>query len=72
MTSTRRPSTTSDNAARIWQKRTDLVKHEMAVASAAADAKTAKLRALRLEKEAEEAKAAPIVRPAPAVRRKRK
>ena len=44
MTNNRRPTTTSDNAARVWQTRTDLVKQEMAVASAAADAKTAKLR----------------------------
>jgi len=72
MTNNRRPTTTSDNAARVWQTRTDLVKQEMAVASAAADAKTAKLRALRLEKEAEEAKAALAAPPAPAIRRKRK
>src|SRR3954465_11484915 len=50
-----------DNASQIWQNRTDLVKQEQAAASAAADAKTARLKALRLEKEAQEAEAARLV-----------
>jgi hypothetical protein len=44
----------------VWQTRTDMVKQEMAAANAAADAKTARLKALRLEKEAQEAEAARI------------
>ena len=44
--------------AQIWQTRTDMVKQETAAANAAADAKTARLKALRLEKEAQEAEAA--------------
>jgi hypothetical protein len=46
------------SAAQIWEKRTQLVKQEMAAESAANDAKTARLRALRLEKEAAEARLA--------------
>lgn len=38
-----------------WQQRTELVKLELAAASAANDAKTARLRALRLAKEQEDA-----------------
>jgi hypothetical protein len=49
---------TVDGASQIWQNRTDMVKQEMAAASAAADAKTARLKALRLEKEAQEAETA--------------
>lgn len=41
-----------------WERRTILVRHEMAVASAAADAKTARLKVLRLEKERQDAEAA--------------
>lgn len=52
-------------AAQIWEERTALVKRELAAESAANDAKTARLRALRLEKEAEEAEAAPEKEPAP-------
>ena len=40
------------NVAQMWETRTALVKQEMAAESAANDAKTARLRALRLEKEA--------------------
>ena len=39
----------------VWEDRKTLVKQEMAAESAANDAKTARLRALRLEKEAQEA-----------------
>jgi hypothetical protein len=52
---------TVDGASQIWQNRTNMVKQEMAAASAAADAKTARLKALRLEKEAQEAEAARLV-----------
>lgn len=51
---------TANNAFQVWENRTQLVKQEMAAASAATDAKTARLKALRLEKEAQEAEAARI------------
>jgi hypothetical protein len=41
-----------------WDKRTELVKQQIRAESAATDAKTARLRALRLAKEAEDAQAA--------------
>lgn len=53
---------TANSAFQVWENRTQLVKQEMAAASAANDAKTARLKALRLEKEkleAEEAAANP-------------
>ena len=46
---------TAEKAFKTWESRTQLVKNELAAASAANDAKTARLRALRLEKEAQEA-----------------
>ena len=52
------PPRSLDNASQIWQNRTDLVKQQQAAASAASDAKTARLKALRLEKEAQDAEAA--------------
>ena len=61
----------------VWQQRTDLVKQEMAAASAASDAKTARLRALRLEKERQDAETAAqpgddaAAKPKPAPRMKR-
>ena len=51
------PARTSAALSQIWIQRTALVKQELAAASAANDAKTARLRALRLEKEAAEAAA---------------
>ena len=42
----------------VWENRKTLVKKEMEAESAANDVKTAKLRALRLEKEAQDAEAA--------------
>jgi hypothetical protein len=42
----------------VWEQRTELVKKEMAAASAANDAKTVRLKALRLEKERQDAEAA--------------
>ena len=49
---------TADGVFQVWERRTQLVKNELAAASAATDAKTARLRALRLAKEAEDAEAA--------------
>lgn len=42
---------TPDALASAWERRTWLVKQELAAASAANDAKTARLKALRLERE---------------------
>ncbi len=44
-------SRTFKNPMSAWEERTALVKREVAAERAASDAKTAKLRALRLEKE---------------------
>lgn len=52
-----------------WETRTALVKKEMAAESAANDAKTARLKALRLEKEAQDAEAARNAPPAPVKKR---
>jgi hypothetical protein len=51
---------TAQGVLESWEKRTQLVKKELAAESAANDAKTARLRALRLAKEAEDAEAARI------------
>jgi hypothetical protein len=56
--SSRRTPFSPAGAREIWQTRTDLVKQEQAAASAAIDLKTARLRALRLEKEAQDEEAA--------------
>ena len=48
-----------------WERRTVQVRHELAAASAATDAKTARLRLLRLEKEREDAEAAAQTPPLP-------
>ena len=56
---------TANNAFQAWQDRTDLVKNETAATNAANDAKTARLKALRLEKEKADAEAAALA-PAPA------
>ena len=53
---------TANGAFQVWETRTQMVKQEMQAASDANDAKTARLKALRLEKEkleAEEAAANP-------------
>ena len=47
-------------SSRAWEKRTELVKQQTTADSAATDAKTARLKALRLEKEAQDAEAARI------------
>ena len=61
---------TANSAFQVWESRTQLVKQEMAAASAANDAKTARLKALRLEKEKLEAEEA-AANPAPAPVKKR-
>lgn len=68
MPSSSRPPQTTDRLSQVWQSRTDMVKQEAAAVSAAADAKTARLKALRLAKEAEDA-AASAAAPAPAPKR---
>jgi hypothetical protein len=52
-----------------WQQRTTLVKQQMATESAANDAKTARLKALRLAKEEEDRIAAALA-PPPAPKKK--
>jgi hypothetical protein len=49
---------TAEGVFQAWESRTKLVKRELAAASAANDAKTVRLRALRLEKERLDAEAA--------------
>ena len=63
---------TARSVAQAWEDRTALVRKEMAAESAANDAKTAKLRALRLEKEKHDAEAAKAagVTSAPAPKKK--
>ena len=56
---------TARGLAQVWEDRKEMVKQEMAAASAANDAKTARLKALRLEKEAQEAEAAKATGNAP-------
>ena len=53
----RRAPHSPDGAMQVWQSRTDMVKKEMQAESAANDAKTARLKALRMEKEAQDAEA---------------
>jgi hypothetical protein len=50
---------TSAAVASAWEQRTLLVKQERAATNAANDAKTARLRALRLERDRQEANAKP-------------
>lgn len=56
-----------------WERRTMLVRHELATASAANDAKTARLKLLRLERERQDAESTAQAPRAtrPAVRRAR-
>jgi hypothetical protein len=71
----RRAPHSPDGAMQVWQSRTDMVKKEMQAESAANDAKTARLKAQRLEKEAVDAEAARVASenapPAPKKRTKR-
>jgi hypothetical protein len=60
---------TSEALASAWERRTLLVKEETAAASAANDAKTARLKALRLEKEQQDAANPKPVIAAPARKR---
>lgn len=53
-----RPSSETTDPKDVWQARTDLVKMELAAQSAANDAKTARLKALRLAHEAHDEKPA--------------
>jgi hypothetical protein len=58
MTEKRRKAAQASNAtASAWEQRTLLVKREVAAANAASVAKTARLRALRLERDRQEAEA---------------
>jgi hypothetical protein len=52
-----------------WEKRTALVKQQNTAESAYNDAKTIRLKALRLEKEAADAEAARLAPPAPPKKR---
>jgi len=61
---------TPDALAGVWERRTQLVKQELAAASAANDAKTARLRALRLERDRLEAAIVPVPKAAQAPKRK--
>lgn len=54
----RSASRTAGAISDAWERRTILVRHEMTAASAAADAKTARLKVLRLEKERQDAETA--------------
>lgn len=54
------PDRPADLFFKAWESRTQLVKKELAAASAANDAKTIRLRALRLEKERQDAEAAAL------------
>lgn len=54
----RNASRTAGAISDAWERRTILVRHELAAASAATDAKTARLKLLRLEKERQDAEAA--------------
>ena len=56
---------TAEAAFKTWETRTQLVKSELAAASAANDAKTARLRAMRLEKERLDAEVTPVPVKAP-------
>jgi hypothetical protein len=56
-TQKRSPARSPGALAEAWDRRTLLVKREVAAANAASDAKTARLKALRLEKEREEVEA---------------
>ena len=62
---------TAESAFKVWETRTQLVKSELAAASAANDAKTIRLRALRLEKERQDAETALTAGEAPPVVKKR-
>ncbi len=60
---------TANGVFAAWEKRTALVKNETDAFNAATDAKTARLKALRLEKEKQDAEAAAAAPPAPPKKR---
>ncbi len=69
----RSPTRTPGALEQVWQTRTEMVRQQLESESKANDAKTARLRALRLAKEQEDAEAqknAPA--PKPAARRARR
>jgi len=59
------------NPAEIWEQRTAVVKREVEAERAAIDAKTAKLRALRLAKEAADSANNPEAKPKPRAHRRK-
>lgn len=67
----RSPARSPGALAEAWDRRKLLVKGEVAAANAASDAKTVRLKALRLEKEREEGEAASRSESAPKVSRQR-
>jgi hypothetical protein len=62
---------TQQGLSQIWEDRKSLAKQEMAAANAASDAKTVRLRALRLQKEQDDAEAARLAPPKPPAPKKR-
>ncbi len=61
---------TSNSVQEVWEKRTELVKKQTNAESAANDAKTARLKALRLEKEKQDAAEAAANPPPPAPKKR--
>jgi hypothetical protein len=59
----------AQNQFQVWEQRTQLVKQQVAAASAHNDAKTIRLKALRLAKEAADKDAAPVA-PSPKPRKR--
>jgi len=55
--------------AEAWERRTAFVKQQCEVTSAANDAKTVRLKALRLEKERQDAACPPVMAKAPRARK---
>ena len=62
---------TADSYFVAWEQRTTLVKQQAAAETAAANAKTARLKALRLAKEEEDRQAALLAPPPPAKKKPR-
>jgi hypothetical protein len=62
---------TQQGISQIWEDRKTLAKQEMDAANAASEAKTIRLRALRLQKELEDAEAARLAPPKPPAPKKK-
>ena len=62
---------TQQGLSQIWEDRKSLAKQEVAAANAASEAKTVRLRALRLQKEQDDALAASLAPVKPAAPKKR-